>query len=84
MLLRICNFIFRSGNFSMMKIYFSKFFNDYIFVIGGQPYLIDSRPTLFNGGMTLSEVWPEHLDSARMRKKEKDKEVIFICSVKDN
>jgi len=66
-----------------MKIYFSKYYDDYIFVIGGQPYLIDSRMTLFNSGMTLSEVNPQHLKNSRMHKREEDKEVIYICTVKD-
>lgn len=64
-----------------MKIYFSKFFDDYIFVIGGQPYLIGP---IVKTGMILYEVNPQHLKNSRMHKREEDKEVIFICTVKDN
>lgn len=63
-----------------MKIYFSEFFKDYIFVIGGQPYLFKDNPLL---GTVLIEVWPEHLKNSRMHKPKKDKEVIFICTIKD-
>ena len=79
----ICNYVVSGWNICMMKIYFSRYYDDYIFVIGGQPYLIDSRMTLFNGGMTLSEVWPEHLKNSRMHKRQEDKEVIFICTIRD-
>ena len=62
-----------------MKIYFSKYFDDYIFVIGGQPYYFVGNFY----GFTLIEVNPNHLKNSRMHKPKKDKEVIFICTVKD-
>ena len=64
-----------------MKIYFSKYYDDYIFVIGGQPYLIGH--TNYGTGMVLVEVNPQHLKNSRMHKREEDKEVIYICTVKD-
>ena len=65
-----------------MKIYFSKYFDDYIFVIGGQPYLF-SDIVLDGQSMVLTEVSPNHLKNSRMHKRKEDKEVIFICTVKD-
>lgn len=64
-----------------MKIYFSKFFDDYIFVIGGQPYVF--LASFSEKVMRLLEVWPQHLKNSRMHKQKKDKEVVFICTVKD-
>lgn len=63
-----------------MKIYFSKYYDDYIFVIGGQPYNFHSST---EGSMCLVEVNPNHLKNSRMHKREEDKEVIYICTVKD-
>ena len=62
-----------------MKIYFSFYFQDYIFVIGGQPYYF--KDSVY--GFILIEVSPNHLKNSRMHKREEDKEVIFICTVKD-
>lgn len=58
----------------MIKIYYSFFYQDYIFVIGGQPYLYSQSPRL-DGSICLVEVWPQHL---------KDKSAVtYICAVKD-
>lgn len=65
-----------------MKIYFSKFFNDYIFVIGGQPYFFYSSGVYFDS-IAMCPVNPNHLKNSRMHKRQEDKEVIFICTVKD-
>ena len=65
-----------------MKIYYSFFYQDYIFVIGGQPYFF-SDPIGEGHSMVLVEVWPQHLKNSRMHKRQEDKEVIFICTVKD-
>lgn len=62
-----------------MKIYFSFFYQDYIFVIGGQPYIIDS----LYGYTRYFPLNPNHLKNSRMHKPKKDKEVIFICTIKD-
>lgn len=64
-----------------MKIYFSFYFQDYIFVIGGQPYYFCN--TGLAREMLLVEVSQNHLKNSRMHKPKKDKEVIFICTVKD-
>lgn len=64
-----------------MKIYYSLYYQDYIFVIGGQPYLMDAMVS--TTGMVLTEVNPQHLKNSCMHKREKDKEVIYICTVKD-
>lgn len=63
-----------------MKIYYSFYFQDYIFVIGGQPYIIDA--STFSGSATYIEVSQNHLKNSRMHKRKEDKEVIFICTVK--
>jgi hypothetical protein len=58
----------------MIKIYFSEYYMDYIFVIGKQPYYFSEGPKL-DGTMWLVEVWPQHL---------KDKHAVtYICTVKD-
>ena len=64
-----------------MKIYFSKYYDDYIFVIGGQSYFFVA--SAYDKVMLLVEVSPNHLKNSRMHKPKKDKEVIFICTVKD-
>lgn len=65
-----------------MKIYYSFYYQDYVFVIGGKPYLMDAMVS--TAGVILIEVDPNHLKNSRMHKREEDKEVIFICTVKDN
>lgn len=65
-----------------MKIYFSLYYQDYIFVIGGQPYFF-TAPFSYYGSLQMVPVSPNHLKNARMHKPEEDKEVIFICTVKD-
>lgn len=62
-----------------MKIYYSFYFQDYIFVIGKQPYVFEDSVY----GFILIEVNPNHLKNSRMHKRKEDKEVIFICTVKD-
>lgn len=66
-----------------MKIYFSKYYDDYIFVIGGQPYYFCNCTIHGQQSMVLIEVHPNHLKNSRMHKLEQDKEVIYICTVKD-
>lgn len=66
-----------------MKIYYSFYFQDYIFVIGGQPYLIKDANN-YDSAMILVIVNPNHLKNSRMHKRQEDKEVIYICTVKDN
>ena len=68
----------------MMKIYYSQYYQDYILVIGGQSYLF----VIHNVG-GVEEVFycpisPNHIKLSRMHKRKEDKEVIFICTVKDN
>lgn len=65
-----------------MKIYFSKFFMDYIFVIGGQPYFFYPSG-YYADAVCMVPVSPNHIKNARMHKREEDKEVIFVCTVKD-
>ncbi len=65
-----------------MKIYFSLYYQDYIFVIGGQPYFFFSN-VIYPNAVCMVPVSPNHLKNARMHKPEEDKEVIFICTVKD-
>ena len=67
----------------IMKIYYSKFFQDYIFVIGGQPYLILEGVNFFSESSVFVPVDRNHLKNSRMHKREEDKEVIYICTVKD-
>lgn len=65
-----------------MKIYFSKFFNDYVFVIGGQSYFFFTS-TLYPDAVCLVPIFAGHIKNSRMHKNKKDKEVLFICTVKD-
>ena len=64
----------------MMKIYYSFYFQDYIFVIGGQAYTFHASS---ERSMCMVEINVHHLKNSRMHKREEDKEVIFICTVKD-
>lgn len=66
----------------MLKIYFSKYFDDYIFVIGGQPYIYENTKDLLTDVM-LYYIDNNHLKNSRMHKRKEDKEVEFICTVKD-
>lgn len=66
-----------------MKIYYSQFYQDYIFVIGGQPYLILNADLVDKEETVYVEVNPNHLKNSRMHKRKEDKEVIYICTVKD-
>lgn len=63
-----------------MKIYFSKYFDDYIFVIGGQPYLYIKHTYSTDEWV---EIGTYHLKNSRMHKRKEDKEVIFICTIRD-
>lgn len=61
-----------------MKIYFSQYFDDYIFVIGGQPYVFffSSMYDLYPASMSLEAIWPQHL---------LDKHAVeFVCEVLDD
>ena len=65
-----------------MKIYFSYFYDDVIFVIGGQPYFFFNSE-IYPTSLCMVPVSPNHIKVAHMRKPEKDKEVIYICTIKD-
>jgi len=68
-----------------MKIYFSEFFKDYIFLIGGQPYFF-FRSDVYPDALSMVPVWPQHLkDRYRKngKKKKEDCAVTYICKVKD-
>jgi hypothetical protein len=66
-----------------MKIYYSQFYQDYIFVIGGQPYFF-AHSEVYQDALCMVPVSPNHLKNSRMHKREEDKEVIYTCTVKDN
>ena len=55
-----------------MKIYYSKFFQDYIFVIGGQPYLILEGVNFFSESSVFVPVDRNHLKNSRMHKREEE------------
>jgi hypothetical protein len=61
----------------MIKIYYSLFYQDYIFLEDGRVY------GLASGTANEFYVWPEHLKNSRRHKDKRDKEVIFIVTIKD-
>lgn len=65
-----------------MKIYYSKYYDDYIFVIGGQPYFF-FMSHVYPDSIAMCPIWHGHIKNSRMHKRKEDKEVIFICTVRD-
>ena len=82
----MCGVLLFSWDLFMMKIYFSKYYDDYIFVIGGQAYLVERYPWYFGSPKfyTLAVlINPNHIKNSRMHKRKEDKEVEFIMTVRD-
>lgn len=63
----------------MIKIYYSFYYQDYIFLENGIAYGL----LVAHGGEYRYPVLLQHLKNSRRHKDKRDKEVIFIVTVKD-